>query len=123
MAIRINGATNAQRSRPRGAYSTRLPIMPSTTLLVSQFDFFELEHPLQVVRLCHEEMRGEHFLDDGAHLWQCQQRLSASAPFLLKKTVGDGRQDDMALPSWQAAAFEVIESELVLELLVLLFDR
>ena len=38
-----------------------------TTLSVSQFDFFELEHPLQVVRLRHEEMRGQHLLDDGAH--------------------------------------------------------
>ena len=98
--------------------------MPSrTTLSVSQFDVFELEHPLQVVRLRHEEMRGEHFLDDGAHLRQCQRRLPSSPPFGLEKTVGDGREDDMALPARQAAAFEVIESELVLEFLVLLFDR
>ena len=68
-------------------------------------------------------MGGGHLLDDGALLRQREVRLPSSAPFVLEKTVGEGRQDDMALPSRQAAAFEVIQSELVLEFLVLLFDR
>ena len=79
------------------------------------------------MRLRDEEVRGQHFLNDGANLRQRQMRLPWSAPFVLEKTVGEGRQDHMALPSRQAAAFEmsfeVIGPELALEFLVLLFDR
>ena len=48
--------------------------------------------------------------------------LSASAPFVLQKAVGKRRQDDMALPPRQRSSLEVIEADLVLEFLVLLFD-
>src|SRR5260221_8880029 len=95
---------------------------PSTTLSVSQFDVFELKHPLQVVRLCHEEMCGQDLLNHRAHARECQMRLAASAPFVLEKAVRDRSQDDVALPARQAAAFEVIEADLVFELLVLLLD-
>jgi hypothetical protein len=48
--------------------------------------------------------------------------LSAPAAFVLEKAVGQRRQDDMALPPRQTAAFEMIEAKFVLEFLILLFD-
>src|SRR6266545_8020346 len=95
---------------------------PSTTLSLSQFDFFELQHPFEIVRLRHEKVGGQHLLDDGSHAWQSQARLSASAAFVLQKAVGDSCQYDVTLPTRQGAAFEVIESDLVFEFLVLLLD-
>ena len=41
---------------------------------------------------------------------------------LLEKRVGDGREDDVSVPARITAAFEMIESEFVFELLILLFD-
>jgi len=67
------------------------------------------------VRLSHEEMRGQDFLDDGAHPRQAQMGLTQSTAFALEKAVGDGRQDHVPLPSRQAAPFEVIEPDLVFE--------
>ena len=83
----------------------------STTLSGSQFDVFELQHPLEIVRLRHEEMRGQDFLDDGADTRQREMRLPPSAAFALEKAVGDGGQDHMTLPPRQAAPFEVVEPE------------
>src|SRR3981081_1792733 len=48
--------------------------------------------------------------------------LPTAPPLVLQKAVGEGGQDHVALPAGQAAAFEMIESELVLEFEVLLFD-
>ena len=48
--------------------------------------------------------------------------LSPSPAFVLEKAVGDRRQHDVAFPSRQAATFEVIEPNLVLEFLILLLD-
>src|SRR6266540_7484590 len=93
--------------------------VPSTTLSLSQFDFFELQHPFEIVRLRHEKVGGQHLLDDGSHAWQSQARLSAAAAFVLQKAVGDSCQYDVTLPTRQGAAFEVIESDLVFEFLVL----
>lgn len=62
---------------------------PSTTLSDLQPDVFELQHPLQVMRVRHEEMRGQDFLDNGTHARQRQSRLAATPAFVLEKTVGD----------------------------------
>jgi hypothetical protein len=94
----------------------------STTLLLSHFDFFEPEHPLHVVRLRHEEVGGEHFLNHGTHAWQRQTRLTTASAFALEETVDDRGQDDVSLPPRQAAPFEVVEPDLVCEFLVLLLD-
>ena len=88
----------------------------------SQSDIFELQHPFEVAGLRHEEMGGQDLLDDSTHLGQREMRLTPATAFVLQKAVGDGRQDDVALPARQAAALEVIESEFVFELLILLFD-
>lgn len=83
-----------------------IPGWPSTTLSDSHLNIFELQHPFEIVRLRHEEVGGQDFLDDGPDSRQREMRLTASAPLVLEKTVGEGRQDHMALPSRQAAAFE-----------------
>jgi hypothetical protein len=75
------------------------------------------------MRLGHEEMGGQDFLDDGADPRQREMRLTPSTAFALEKAVGDGRQDDVTLPPRQAAAFEVVEPNFVFEFLVLLLDR
>lgn len=74
------------------------------------------------MRLGHEEMRGEYFLDDGAYFGQRQLRLTTAAPFALKKAVSDRRQDHVTFPAWEGASFEVIQPDLVLEFLILLLD-
>src|SRR5215213_10688942 len=84
----------------------------STTLSDSQSDIFELQHPFEVAGLRHEEMGGQHLLNDGTHARQRERRLSTPAAFVLQKAVGNGRQDDVALPARQAAPLEVIEPEL-----------
>ena len=95
---------------------------PSTTLSDLQLHVFELEHPLQVARLRDEEMGGQDLLNHGADAWQRELGLAAAPPFVLEKAVRDRRQDDVALPPVQAPAFEVVETDLVLEFLVLLLD-
>ena len=70
----------------------------------------------------HEEVRGQHLLNHRAHTRQGELGLSAPSAFVLKKAVGGRRQHDVPLPARQAAPFEVIEPEFVLEFLVLLLD-
>src|ERR1700683_1043535 len=96
--------------------------LSSTTLLLSEFDIFQLQHPLEVSRVGHEEMGGQHLLNHGAYTRQGQMGLATAPPLVLQKAVGEGGQDHVALPAGQAAAFEMIESELVLEFEVLLLD-
>src|SRR3546814_3337728 len=67
-------------------------------------------------------MRGEYLLNDGSHARKREMRLTPSPTFALEKAVGDRRQDHVALPARKAAAFEMIEPDLVLEFLVLLLD-
>src|SRR3954452_16267921 len=111
--------SNAARrdAAPGQAVLTQRGQATSTTLSGSHFDVFELQHPLEIVRLSHEEMGGQDFLDDGAHTRQRQMRLTPSTAFALEKAVGESRQDHMALPAGQAAPFEVIEPDLVFEFL------
>ncbi len=71
----------------------------------------------------HEEVRGQDFLNHGAHLRQRELRLPAAPAFVLQKAVRDGDQHDVTLPSRQAAAFEVVEPDLVFQFLILLLDR
>ena len=61
----------------------------STTLSDLQLDIFELEHPFQIVWLRDEEMRREHFLDDGADARQRELCVPPSATFHLEKAVGE----------------------------------
>jgi hypothetical protein len=58
---------------------------------------------------------GQHLLNHGAHAREGQLRLVPASRFVLEKAVGDRRQDGVALLPRPAAAFEMIESELVLE--------
>ena len=116
----FSGSPDSRLSVPRQVSTNDVQIITglSTTLSLSQFDFFQLQHPFEIVRLRHEKVRGQHLLDDGSHAWQRQVRLSASAAFVLQKAVGDGCQDDVTLPPRQSATFEVIESDLVFEFLI-----
>ena len=52
-----------------------------------QFDVLQLElkQPLQVARVRHEEMRGQHFLNDGANPREREPVLLSSATFHLEK--------------------------------------
>ena len=74
------------------------------------------------MRLRHEEMGRQHFLDNGAHAWQGERGLPTSSSFVLEKAVRECGQDNVALPAGQRPAFEVVEANLVLEFLILLLD-
>ena len=71
----------------------------------------------------HEEVRGQDFLNHGAHPGQRELRLPAPPTFVLQKAVRDGGQHNVALPARQAAAFDVVEPDLVFQFLILLLDR
>ena len=62
---------------------------------------------------------GDHRASDG----QGGQPRSAAAPLRLQPRIGDRDEDDVPLPARPRPAFEVIEPEFVLELLILLLDR
>jgi hypothetical protein len=67
--IGIQGTVTYEDERRETYYTLRdlTSAVTSTTLSGSHFDVFELQHPLEIVRLGHEEMGGQDFLDDGAH--------------------------------------------------------
>jgi hypothetical protein len=71
----------------------------------------------------HEEMRGENLRDHGARDGQGRQTRATAAALVLQPGVCEGRQHDVLLPSGERATFEVVESELVFEFLILLLDR
>jgi hypothetical protein len=70
-----------------------------------------------------KQQRGEDFLHDRAHGWKRQSGSAAAHALALDVRVGDRREHDVMLPSGVGPPFEVIESQLGLEFLILLFDR
>ena len=68
-------------------------------------------------------MGRENLGDDRARDGQRGQARAAPPTFGLQPGVGECGQHDVALPSRQRAAFEVIEPEFVFEFLILLLDR
>ena len=78
---------------------------------------------MHVSRFGGKQERGEDFLHDGAHGRKRQTGGTAAHPLALDVSVGDRREHDMMLPSRVRSPFEVIESQLGLEFLILLFDR
>src|SRR4029450_11739573 len=71
----------------------------------------------------HEEMRRENLGNYRARDGQGRQARTTASALVLQPGIREGRQHDVLLPSGQGATFEVIESQFVLELLVLLLDR
>ena len=69
-----------------------------------------------------KQERGEDLLHDGAHGRKRQSGRATAHPLALDVRVGDGGQDHVMLPAGIRAAFEMVETELALEFLVLLFD-
>src|SRR3954463_12317442 len=95
----------------------------STTLSDSELHIFELQHPVEIARMRHEEVRGEDFLNHGTYARQREASLTSPSTFVLQEAVGQRGQDDVALPARQTAAFEVVETEFVFQFLILLLDR
>src|SRR5918993_3060115 len=75
------------------------------------------------MRSRYEKVGGQDLGDDRAHHRKCRVMRAAPLAFALKPGVGQGGEDDVALPPREGAALEVIEAEFVLQLLVLLLDR
>src|SRR5262245_36577670 len=67
-------------------------------------------------------MSGENLLNDGAYDRQSRRVRTRSFALLLQPRVGQRGQHHVAVPSEIAAALEMIEPELVLQFLILLFD-
>ena len=83
----------------------------------------EREHALEIVRARDEEVGGEDFSDDGAHVRQREVARRAVAAVRPAGRCRPRRERDVAFPAGQRAPFEVIEAEFVFEFLVLLLDR
>ena len=70
-----------------------------------------------------EEVCCQDLLNDGAETRQREIARRPLVSFDLQEGVGDGREGRVALPAWERATFKVIETQFVLEFLVLLLDR
>lgn len=98
----------------------------STTLSDPQLTkpLFGLLHPLQVSRATDKQQPREDFLYEGACLRKGEARpLARPHPLGLHKRIGDSADRHVVLPARIAPAFEVVESEFGLEVLVVRFDR
>ena len=62
-------------------------------------------------------------MDHGAHDRERGAARQAASSFVLEPGIRQGREHDVALPSRVLASFEVIETEFLFELLILLLDR
>ena len=82
----------------------------------------QLEHALEVVGARDKEMRGEDFLENGAHARQGEGACGVPLPFDLQEGVGEGGEHRMAVPAWPRAAFKVVKPEFIFEFLLLRFD-
>ena len=82
----------------------------------------ELNDVIQLFRVRRKVQGREDFARGRAH-WKRQRRAACVHPFPLEKGVRDGGEHDMMMPSRIRAAFEVVEAEFGLELLILLLDR
>src|SRR5438132_13344659 len=82
----------------------------------------ELNDVIQLLRMRREKQRGENFADECAHHGKRQRRAARVPALLLKKRIGDRRQDDVSVPARICSPFEVVEAEFVFELLILLLD-
>ena len=70
-----------------------------------------------------KEMRCEDLGDHRARDRQGRESRAGASPCILQPAVGHRGQHDVPMPADKRAALEVIEPELVLQFLVLLFDR
>ena len=81
-------------------------------------------HPSHVLGTTDKEESRKDLLYEGARLRKRERGAWTSAPpFGLEKGVGDRADHHVMLPSRIAPAFEVIDAEFGLEVLVVLFDR
>src|SRR5215212_2623535 len=81
-------------------------------------------HPAHVLRTADKQQPGKDFLYEGTRLRKRKAWSNARAPaFGLQKRVGDGADRHVVLPARIRAAFEMIEPEFGLQVLVMLFDR
>ena len=84
---------------------------------------FGLLHPVHVPRSTDKQQPREDFLDEGPDLRKSQPRSGAGPhPFGLQEGIGDRADHQVMLPPRIAPPFEVVEAELRLEILVVLFD-
>ena len=112
---RPKGATDSARYRPL-----------DTTLSDPQLmkPLFGLLHPAHVLRATDKQQPGKDFLYEGPGLRKRQPRsLAGPHPFGLEKRIGDRADHHVVLPARIRSAFEVVEAEFALEILVMLFDR
>src|SRR6476620_1909668 len=100
--------------------------LTSTTLSDPQLlnPLFGLVHPPHVLRAADHQQPCENLLYERPNLRKREpQSLSRPHPFGLKKGVGNGADHHVMLPTGVRPSFEVIETELGFEVLVVLFDR
>src|SRR5450759_3129566 len=103
----------------------RVVLEPSTTLSDPQLvkPLFGLLHPPHVMRAADKQQPRKDLLYEGPDLRKREPwPLAGPHPFGLEKRVGDGADHHVVLPARIGPSFEVIESELGLEVLVMLFD-
>src|SRR5438876_8146270 len=95
----------------------------STTLLDPQVDLLQFLDAFEIVRLLRKQQRREDLLDDGSNAGKRQRVVGAGSHSLpLEERVRDGGEHDVMLPPRIGAAFEVVEAQFGLELLILLLD-
>ena len=95
----------------------------STTLLDSEVDFREFLHGLQVMRSRDEEMRRQDLRDHRPDDRQGRQSSAGASPRVLQPGICQGGERHVAVPPDKRPALEVIQSQFVLQFLVLLLDR
>src|SRR6059036_2955566 len=122
----------ASRQSCFGSFNEVLTVSswPITFPLSTTLSHSELKKPLaflqpgEIPRMLQEQQTREDLLHDGMSGGECQgPPRPGSHPFLLQEGVGHGTQDDVVLPVPVAAPLEMIQTELGLEVLVLLLDR
>src|SRR5687767_13731034 len=69
-----------------------------------------------------KEISSENLLHDRTHCRK-RERLLGATSFGLEEVVRECREDHVVVPSWNCTVLKMIEPELRLEFLILLFDR
>src|SRR5215208_400675 len=85
---------------------------------------FGFLHPPHVLRAADKQQPREDLLDERADLRKGERGgLARSPAFGLEKREGPRTDDHVVLPARIRAAFEMVETEFGLEVLIVLFDR
>jgi hypothetical protein len=92
-------------------------------LLDPEVNFGQFLHGAQIMWARHEKVGGQDLGDHRAHERQRRQVGAPSLAFALEPGVREGGENDVALPPGKGASLEMIETEFVLQLLILLLDR